>query len=54
MSDSVKQAARRLAMTPYVQKPHPVIPYLRMQFGLSAVEAIQAIEESNLIKARAQ
>lgn len=54
MTDSVKQAARWLATTPHSQKPHPVIPYLRKRFGLSAVEAIQAIEESNLIKARAQ
>lgn len=51
MSDAIQKAARWLATekTP----PHPIIPALRKQFGLSATEAVQAIRESNLIKARA-
>ncbi|AWC25476.1 hypothetical protein CO731_04973 [Aminobacter sp. MSH1] len=32
--------------------PHPIIPYLRKQFGLSSADAIAAIRESHLIKAR--
>jgi len=54
MTEAMKEAARWLATTPNAAKPRPVIPYLREQFGLSAVEAIQAITESNLIRARAQ
>lgn len=54
MSDPVKRAAIWLATTPNAAKPRPVIPYLREQFGLTAVEAVQAITESNLIRARAQ
>lgn len=54
MTDPVKRAAIWLATTPNTAKPRPVVPYLREQFGLSAVEAIQAITESNLIRARAQ
>lgn len=33
--------------------PHPVIPELRKRFRLSAVEAVRAIREANLIRARA-
>ncbi|UYT56495.1 hypothetical protein OHI65_21330 [Brucella sp. MAB-22] len=54
MTDQMKRAAIWLATTPNAAKPRPVIPYLREQFGLSAVEAVRAITESNLISARAQ
>ena len=53
MPDTVKRAAVWLATTPDAAKPRPVIPYLREHFGLSAVEAVRAITESNLIKVRA-
>lgn len=33
--------------------PHPIIPELRKRFGLSAAEAVRAIREANLIRARA-
>ncbi len=52
MSDPVKQAAIWLATTPDAKKPRPVIPFIKSEFGLSAIEVIRAIEESNLIKAR--
>ncbi|WP_192800274.1 hypothetical protein [Brucella anthropi] len=52
MGDPVKQAAIWLATTPDAKKPRPIIPFIKSKFGLSAVEAIRAIEESNLIKAR--
>ncbi|WP_194285859.1 hypothetical protein [Brucella sp. 2280] len=49
----VKHAAIWLATTPDLAKPRPVIPYLKSRFGLNNAEAVKAIEESNLIKARA-
>lgn len=49
----VKRAAIWLATTPDRAKPRPVIPHLKTRFGLSNAEAVKAIEESNLIKARA-
>ncbi|CAI2936057.1 protein of unknown function [Aminobacter niigataensis] len=33
--------------------PHPIVPHLRRQFGLSVVEATHAIREAQLIRARA-
>lgn len=54
MTDPVKRAALWLATTPNAAKPRPVMPYLREHFGLSAVEAVRANTESNLIRARAQ
>lgn len=51
MTDSVKQAAQWLATTPEEAKPRPVIPFLKSRFGLTAIEAVQAITESKLIKA---
>ncbi|PYE88773.1 hypothetical protein [Phyllobacterium leguminum] len=53
MTKAMKEAARWLATTPDAAKPHPIIPHLRKQFGLSPVEAVRAITESHLIKARA-
>lgn len=49
----IEQAARWLATTPDAKKPHPVVPYLQREFGLSAAEAVAAIREAQLIRARA-
>jgi hypothetical protein len=48
----IQQAAAWLASTPESDRPHPIIPALRERFGLSAVEAVEAIREANQIKAR--
>lgn len=53
MTDSVKQAAHWLAVTPEAEKPHPIIPHIRERFGLSAMQAIEAINQARLIRARA-
>lgn len=50
MTDSVQKAARWLATEK--NPPHPIVPALRERFGLSAAEAVAAIRESHLIKAR--
>lgn len=34
------------------EPPHPIVPSLRRRFNLSAAEAIAAIREANLSKAR--
>jgi hypothetical protein len=52
-STAVDEAARWLANTPDGRRPHPIIPHLQRQFGISAGEAVQAIRQSNLIRARA-
>lgn len=52
-STATAKAATWLATTPEAQKPHPLIPHLQLTFGLSLQEAIQAIRESQLIRARA-
>ncbi|MCQ9144573.1 MULTISPECIES: hypothetical protein [Brucella/Ochrobactrum group] len=49
----VTEAARWLATTPERDRPHPIIPALRRQFGLTVVEATLAAAESVLIQARA-
>lgn len=46
-------AARWLATTPDTAKPRPVLPYLQKAYGLSAGQAVAAIRESQLIRARA-
>jgi len=48
MSDPVKQAAVWLATTPQAQRPHPIIPHLRKQFGLTPLQAVEAINASKL------
>jgi hypothetical protein len=53
MTDAIMKAARWLATTPDRQRPDHLIPHLRETFGLSAVEAVEAIRESKLIRARA-
>lgn len=49
----ILEAARWLATTPQHMRPHPIIPHLKKAFGLSPKEAAQAIQEANLIRARA-
>lgn len=51
MSDSTQRAAKWLATEK--APPHPIIPALQKQFGLSAKEAVDAIREANLIRGRA-
>lgn len=50
-ANSVAAAAQWLATEK--NPPHPIVPHLRKQFCLSALEATHAIREANLIKARA-
>ena len=52
MTDSIQKAARWLAVTPDDKRPHPLVPHLQSEFGLSAADAIAAIRESKLIRAR--
>lgn len=54
LSPQVRKAAIWLATTPDKAKPRPVIPHLRQTYALTAQQAIEAITESNLIKARSQ
>ena len=44
---AITVAAEWLASTPAHQRPRPLIPHLQRAFGLSAVEAVQAIREAN-------
>lgn len=53
MTEGVQKAAHWLAETPQRQRPEHLIPHLRKTFGLTNGEAVQAIRESHLIKARA-
>lgn len=53
MNERVLEAARWLATTPEHQRPHPIIPHITKSFGLSYTEAVDAIREANLIRARA-
>lgn len=54
LSPQVRKAAIWLATTPDKAKPRPVIPHLLQAYGLTAPQAVEAITESNLIKARSQ
>ena len=49
-SAAIDQAAQWLATRPAGGEPRPVIPVLRGQFGLSAVEACQAIKEADTLR----
>lgn len=53
MNEAVLKAARWLATTPESQRPHPIIPHLVKTFGITSGEAVVAIREANLIRARA-
>ena len=52
-SAAVDEAARWLATEPQNRVPHPIVPALRSRFGLTAQEACAAVQEANMIKARA-
>lgn len=52
MSESIQKAASWLATTPDQQKPHPILPHLIAEFGLTTAEAVAAIREANHIRAR--
>lgn len=51
MAEGIERAAQWLATTPRSQRGHAV-PELQKRFGLTASEAIGAIREAELIKAR--
>ena len=51
-SETILVAARRLA-TGGSDKTRAPVPQLRERFGLSPAEAVEAIREANLIRARA-
>ncbi len=50
---AIDEAAMWLATTPRAQRTQPVIPELRERFGLCAHDAICAIRQADLIRARA-
>lgn len=52
-ADPLTAAAQWLATTPDDRKPHPLMPHLRKEYGLTTAEAIDAIQQANLIRARA-
>ncbi|SKA11099.1 hypothetical protein SAMN05428963_10631 [Consotaella salsifontis] len=52
-SAAMEEAATWLTNLEPHEKPQPVIPELRRRFGLSPLEACQAIAEANLRRARA-
>lgn len=49
----IDEAATWLATTPDTHRPHPLIPHLQAAYGLSLQEAIAAIRDANLKRARA-
>jgi hypothetical protein len=53
MSAAISQAAQWLATTPRTEIIGSVVPALRGRFGLTVMQAVQAINEANLIRARA-
>ncbi|MDN2579196.1 hypothetical protein [Aquibium sp. ELW1220] len=53
-SAAVDAAAEWLALNPRDKINRPVVPMLRERFGLSAMEAIEAIRAANLRHARAR
>lgn len=50
---AIAKAALWLATSPKSQRPSPLIPHLKIKFGLTSEEAIAAIQEARLIQARA-
>lgn len=45
-SAAIDAAAEWLASTSQEKRPHPIVPALRQRFGLTALEAVQAIREA--------
>lgn len=52
-TNAIAKAANWLATTPDAKRPHPLVPYLQKAYGLAPAQAIAAIREANLIRARA-
>ncbi|WP_214471091.1 hypothetical protein [Mesorhizobium sp. dw_380] len=52
-TELISQAALWLATTPKHSRPHSSVVEIRKRFGLTSLEAISAIREADLIKARA-
>ncbi len=52
-SAAIDEAARWLASVPQAERPRPIVPAMRQRFGLSAVDACQAIREAALLHGRA-
>lgn len=53
LNPRVAEAAAWFATTPRSEIKGPIVPTLRALFGLTLIEAVAAIREANLIKARA-
>ncbi|MEZ5782368.1 MAG: hypothetical protein R3D70_12220 [Rhizobiaceae bacterium] len=45
-SAAIETAAEWLASTPQSDRPKPIVPHLQKAFGLTALEAIEAIREA--------
>lgn len=52
-SAAIDEAAAWLSTTPERQRPRPLLPHLQKAFGLTVTQAIAAIREANLRRARA-
>lgn len=50
-SEAVDLAASWLAATPQEIRPHPLVPELCVRFGLTVVEAVEAIRAANMLRA---
>lgn len=48
---AVEEAARFLRAVPPGERPKPLVPALREMFGLSAIEAVEAIRLSHEVTA---
>ncbi len=46
-SAAVDEAARFLASTPPAERPKPLVPGLKAMFGISSIEACEAIRQSH-------
>lgn len=49
-SAAIDEAARYLVAVPPEERPRPLVPALREMFGLTPVEACQAIAESHRLR----
>ena len=47
---AVERAARWIASTEWEERPKPLVPYLKLKFGLSAKEAVLAIGKSQRMR----
>lgn len=50
--DAITSAAEWLVATPQVERPCPIMLHIRWTYGLSAIEAVQAIREAKAIQCR--